>query len=95
MPKKKSLSIKLQRKLLNECIVRGKENPQLQVILDCGNTSYYINRCIELLYEAKDMSPKSTAALEKFKLVQILINIVRAECIQNHSKNMDAKDRKP
>ena len=95
MPKKRSLSIKLQRKLLSECIVRGKENPQLQVILDCGNPDYYINRSIELLTEVRGMSPKSPVTQDKIKLVQILMNIVRAECIQNHIKPMDAKVQKP
>jgi len=95
MPKKRSLSIKLQGKLLRECIVRGKENKQLQVILDCGNPQYYINRSIELLHEAQDMKPTSPATDDKLKLAQILINITRAECVPNLTKTKDAKDQKP
>ena len=95
MPKKNTLSIKIQGQLLRECIVRGKENKQLQVILDCDNMQYYINRSIELLREALDMKPSSPATDDKLKLAQILINITRAKCKANLTKSTDAKVQKP
>jgi len=93
MPRKKSLSIKLQRSLLSECVIRGKENPQLQVILDVNNNTYYLHRVRELVTEAVGMVT-GQAMDEKLKLAQILLNIVRAECRPNLSNTTAKKDQK-
>jgi len=92
MPKRK-LPIKVQQKLLRECVVRGKENPQLQVILDADNEAYYLLRAKELITGCLDMS-LGKLVNEKLKMAQILLNIVRAKCEQQNLRSTVQKGQK-
>lgn len=88
------LSLKTQRKLLGECVVKGKENPQLKIILDANNDNYYLHRARELILEATAMSDCAEKN-RKLCLAQVLLNIVRAKCTPNLSKDTEPKARKP
>ena len=74
MPKN-IISIRAQKKLLQDAVFNSTASRQMRVIIDIGDTGYYLRRAVEFTTLAKDRKGK----LREHYLInaQMLINIAR------------------